>query len=110
MAIKSSRAVLKTALLAPGGTLLAWGVQKFIAGEPVVAAVGGVVGALLIGGFVLIQEYDLPYEEELVDMIGMQVGSGSSDQISDSLKGMSGDVADSLDENYVSDGSDGSDE
>lgn len=106
MAIKSKRAVLKTALLAPGGTLLAWAVQMFINGEPVTAGVAGVIGALLIGGFVAVQEYDLPYEDEVVSVIGDQVGDSASDEISDSLKDSSDDIADSLEEEYGSGSSD----
>ena len=106
MAINSKRAVLKTALLAPGGTLLAWGVQMLINGEPVTAGVACVIGTLLIGGFVAVQEYDLPYEEEVVDVIGDQIGDTTSGEISDSLKGTSEDVADSLEEEYGSGRSD----
>lgn len=67
MPARKSRTALKTALLAPAGSLIAWGVQQ--AGDPVAGGVAIVVGVVFMAGFVVIQEYDIPYESEIVDII-----------------------------------------
>lgn len=72
MPVNRQRAVLKTALLAPGGTLLTWGVQMLINGDPLTGGIGVLIGTLFIGGFVVVEEYDIPYEDEIVALIGSQ--------------------------------------
>jgi len=69
MATNKSRMVLKTALLAPVGPIEAWGVQQLLSGDPVAGVTAMVIGALFVGAFVAFQEYDLPYESEIVDLI-----------------------------------------
>lgn len=72
MPASKRRMALKTALLAPAGTIMPWGVQRLLSGEPATGAAAVVIGAIFIFGFVAIQEYDLPYEQEIVDAIADQ--------------------------------------
>lgn len=69
MPARKSRMALKTALLAPAGSLIAWGVQQAIAGEPITGGVAALVGLAFMTGYVVLQEYDIPYEEEIVEII-----------------------------------------
>lgn len=75
MPASKQRMALKTALLAPAGTVMPWGVQKLLSGEPATGAAAIVIGTLFIGTFVAIQEVDLPYESEIIDTIsGLSAG------------------------------------
>ena len=74
---------LKAGLLAPAGTILPWGVQKALSGEPVVGTAAIVIGTLFIVGFVAVQEYDLPYEDEIVSIIESQDPAETADAAQD---------------------------
>jgi len=67
--MKSQRAALKTALLAPSGPVLAWGIQTALAGEVATGLVAVVIGVGMVGGFVVMEEHDIPYESEIIDLI-----------------------------------------
>lgn len=93
MPVNSSRVVLKTALLAPGGVLIAAGLQTALAGDALFGGVVTVAGIALIGGFVLLEEYDLPYETEIVSLIESQVDEGDDpEEIADRVIAMLEDV------------------
>jgi len=81
MPVDNKRTILKTALLAPGGALLSWGSQQLIAGEPYVGGVGLVVGTLFIAGFVLLNEYDVPYQGEIEVILRNELSGYSSEEI-----------------------------
>lgn len=98
MAVDKKMAVFKTALLAPGGTLLAWAVQQLLVGDPLTGGVAFVIGLAFIGGFVVLNERDIPYEDELASILNDQLQDVSEEQISDALKRTSEDVADSVEE------------
>ena len=56
----------KAALLAPVGPIMAWGVQRLLSGQTVVGVTAIIIGAMFTTGFVVVQEYDIPYEEEII--------------------------------------------
>jgi len=66
---RKSRMVLKASLLSPVGPIEAWGVEQLLSGDPVAGAVAMIVGVLFVAAFVAIQEYDIPYEQEIVAAI-----------------------------------------
>lgn len=96
MAVNKKTAVLKTALLAPGGTLLAWAVQKALLGEPITGVVSFLTGLFLIGAFVVLNERDIPYDGEIVPILAEQLENVSEKQIAEALKRNSEEVADSI--------------
>jgi len=69
MPARKSRMVLKASLLSPVGPIEAWGVEQLLSGDPVAGAVAMLIGVLFVGAFVAIQEYDIPYEQEIVAAI-----------------------------------------
>lgn len=94
MPVDNRRAILKTALLAPGGTLMSWGAQMLVDGDPATGGVGMVLGLAFFAGFVLIEEYDIPYESEILELLASQdteavveAGKEASEQAGDEYDG-----------------------
>lgn len=83
MQAKRSRMALKTALLAPSGSIVAWGVQRSISGDPIAGGVAVVMGIMFVGAYVAFQEYDIPYEEEIVALIEQNKDSLSEEAVQD---------------------------
>ncbi len=83
MPASKSRAALKAALLAPAGTILAWGVQQALSGDGVAGVTAIVIGSLFVTAFVAIQEYDLPYEDEIVEIIKQNRDALSEESVQD---------------------------
>jgi len=98
MAVKTTSAVFKTALLAPGGTLLAWAVQQAITGEFLTAGIAALIGAAFVAGFVVVQERDIPYEDEVAQILSQQLEGVDSDDIAQALQNSSVDIADEVEE------------
>lgn len=69
MSAETERMAIKTALLAPAGPITAWGVQKFLSDEPFVGAAALAIATMFVAGYVAIQEYDLPYEDEIIEIV-----------------------------------------
>jgi len=69
MPANRSNVVAKTALLAPVAPIEAWSVQQLLQGEIVTGVVGMLIGVIFIGGFVLVNEYDIPYEDEILSVL-----------------------------------------
>jgi len=90
MPTNKSRMVLKTALLAPVGPIEAWGVQQLVAGDPVAGGVSMLIGAVFVATFVAFQEYDLPYESEIISVIE----ANSENLDAEDVQAVSEDVAD----------------
>mgnify|MGYP000128983928 CR=1 FL=1 len=106
MPVKKSRVMLKTALLAPAGSLIGWGIQQIVTGDAVTGGVATVIGVGFLGAFVLIQEYDIPYEEELVALI-----AENKDRFdAETVKTISEEVSDEVERRGITSESDGSDE
>ena len=89
MPAHKSRMVLKAALLAPAGTIEAWGVQQLLSGDPVAGGVAMLIGVVFVAAFVAIQEYDLPYEDEIVEIIKQNRDALSEDSVKDISKEVS---------------------
>ena len=98
MPAHKSRMVLKAALLAPVGPIEAWGVQQLLSGDPVAGGVAMIVGVLFVGAFVAIQEYDIPYEQEIVELIEQNPEAFSADNVEDLSKEVA-DVSEKLEQN-----------
>ena len=98
MPAQNSRMVLKAALLAPAGTIEAWGVQQLLAGDPVAGGVAMLIGFVFVGAFIAIQEHDIPYEAEIVDLIEQNPEAFSADNVEDLSKEVS-DVSEKLEQN-----------
>lgn len=94
MATNKSRMVLKAALLAPVGPIEAWGVQQLLNGDPVAGGAAMAIGVLFVGAFVAFQEYDLPYESEIIDLI--EANQDALDE--DDAKQLAKDVSELYDE------------
>jgi hypothetical protein len=90
--------VLKAALLAPAGTIEAWGVQQLLAGDPVAGGVAMLIGVVFVAAFVALQEYDIPYEAEIVELIEQNPDAFSADNVEDLSKEVS-DVSEKLEQN-----------
>jgi len=90
--------VLKAALLAPAGTIEAWGVQQLLSGDPVAGGVAMLIGVVFVGAFIAIQEHDIPYEAEIVELIEQNPDAFSADNVEDLSKEVS-DVSEKLEQN-----------
>lgn len=66
----TNRAALKTALLAPSGPLFAWAIQTALNGNVATGVVGCAIGVAMVAGFVILEEKDIPYEDEIREIIG----------------------------------------
>lgn len=89
MPASKSRVALKAALLAPAGTIVAWGVEQLLSGDGVAGVTAMVIGVLFVTGYVAIQEYDLPYEDEIVALIEQNRDELSEDSVKDISKEVS---------------------
>ena len=89
MPASKSRVALKAALLAPAGTIVAWGVEQLLSGDGVAGVTAMVIGVLFVVGYVGIQEYDLPYEEEIVALIEQNRDALSEESVQDISKEVS---------------------
>jgi len=98
MPAHKSRMVLKAALLAPVGPIEAWGVQQLLAGDPVAGGVAMLIGVVFVAAFVALQEYDIPYEAEIVELIEQNPDAFSADNVEDLSKEVS-DVSEKLEQN-----------
>jgi len=98
MPAHKSRMVLKAALLAPVGPIEAWGVQQLLSGDPVAGGVAMLIGVVFVAAFVALQEYDIPYEAEIVELIEQNPEAFSADNVEDLSKEVS-DVSEKLEEN-----------
>ena len=106
MPAKKSRMALKAALLAPAGSILAWGVQQAIAGDAVAGVAAVLIGTAFVAGFVVLQEHDIPYEEEIVALIAQNKDQFSEETVQDISK----EVSDAAEERDIDlDGSDEND-
>jgi hypothetical protein len=86
MALNTRSAIVKTSLLAPGGSLLSWGIQQLLGGDPYTGAAAVSIGVLLLGGFVILQERDVPYDDEIIEIVDRHLGEMTQDEIEYALK------------------------
>jgi len=98
MPARKSRMVLKASLLSPVGPIEAWGVEQLLSGDPVAGAGAMLIGVVFVGAFVALQEYDIPYEAEIVELIEQNPEAFSADNVEDLSKEVS-DVSEKLEEN-----------
>lgn len=69
MAVRKKKAALKTTLLASAGTVVSWGAQQITSGEPVYGLAAVVSGFVLIAGYVVLQEGDIPYDDRILELL-----------------------------------------
>jgi hypothetical protein len=86
MPANKQRAALKATLLAPATALLAWGVNQFTAGNQETGVIACAVGALMYLLYTGIQEYDMPYEEEIVSVVTTAGAHVTTEDITDAMK------------------------
>jgi hypothetical protein len=86
MPANKQRAALKATLLAPATALLAWGVNQFTAGNQETGVIAFAVGGLMYLLYTGIQEYDMPYEEEIVSVVTTAGATLSTEDITDAVK------------------------
>lgn len=90
--MKTDRAAVKTALLAPVGTVQAWGIQQILGDDPLAGAVAVVLSIGMVATYVIIQEYDIPYEDAIREL----ASSSDTDQTADTVADVSEQVADEI--------------
>jgi len=83
----------KAVLLAPVGPIMAWGVEKLLSGEAVTGGVALVIGTAFTLGFVAVNEYDIPYEDEILSVVADQTTQG---EITDTATEAASRVGDSI--------------
>lgn len=86
MAVDSRRAALKTLLLAPVAPIQVWAIRQLVTGEVVAGAVALVIGMAMVGVYVVIQEYDLPYEEEVTTIAQQLVTDSTQQTVEEAVK------------------------
>lgn len=96
MPVDKRKVTIKTLLIAVAVPLLVYGIEMFIGGQAVQGGVAVAVGVASVGVFVAFQEYDLPYEQEVRDVVK------SADITTEDVKDVTGEVADQLEESDTS--------
>ena len=81
MPADSQRAALKAMLLGPATAIVAWGVDQFTAGNQEAGAVAVAMGVAMYILYTGIQEYDMPYEEEIVSIIETASPAVTEDEV-----------------------------
>lgn len=99
MPVDKRKVTVKTLLVSVAAPLLVFGVQLFIDGQTVQGAVAVVLGVAAAGVFVAFQEYDIPYEEEIRELVA------DADVTTDEIKGVTDDLSSQVDDQLTSSGS-----
>lgn len=104
MPIDKQKVTIKTLLISAAVPLITYGGQMMIGGQTVQGGVAVALGVASVGVFVAFQEYDLPYEEEVREIVD------SADITTEDVKDLTEEVADQIEESNTSTGSADSDE
>jgi len=96
MPTDTKRTALKTLLLAPVPPIQIWAFRQFAAGDPVAGAIAFAAGVLLTAAYVVIQEYDLPYEEEILSIVADNVAAGDDEAVADAVTEMAEETSDAV--------------
>jgi len=86
MPVKKRRTALKAILLAPVAPIEVWGVQELLAGDAVAGAVAILLGMSMVSVYVVVQEYDLPYEDEILAVVADGVTNETTEVVEDTVK------------------------
>ena len=95
MPASKTKMAAKATLLAPVGPIMAWGVEQLLSGAPATGATALVIGTLLTVGFVAVNEYDIPYEDEILSIIQQNT---SQEQVEEAAKDASEYVGEQVNE------------
>jgi len=102
MPASTKRAAAKTVLLGPVAPIEAWGVQQISAGNVTTGLIAMLIGTAFVAAYVVLQEYDLPYESEIISAIDSKT---TPDETAEGAQDVAEDVADAVND-YQSSGSD----
>lgn len=69
MPVDKRKVTIKTLLISASVPLLAFGVERWVANEVTQAAVAFAMGVAFAAVYVAFQEYDVPYEEEIRQIV-----------------------------------------
>lgn len=92
MPVSKRKVTIKTLLMAVAIPMFVFAIQLFTNGQPLQGGVAVVIGVAAIGVYVAFQEYDVPYEEEIRDLVK------STDITTEDVKGLSEEVTRQIDE------------
>lgn len=98
MPVDKRKVTIKTLLVAVAMPLVVFGVQMLLNGQAVQGGVILVLGVATAGVFVVFQEYDVPYEEEIRTVVE------NADITTEDVQGLSEAVAEQVDDRIDSSG------
>lgn len=101
MPVDKRKVTIKTLLVSVAIPLLVFGIQMFLNGQPIQGGVAVVLGVAAVGVFVAFQEYDLPYEPEIRELVK------SADITTGDVKELTEDVSTQVDDRVTTSGSGG---
>lgn len=96
MPIDKQKVTIKTLLISVAVPLITYGGQMMIGGQTVQGGVAVALGVASIGVFVAFQEYDLPYEAEVREVVD------SADITTEDVKDFTEEVAEQIEESDTS--------
>lgn len=80
------KTALKTVLLAPAAPIEVWAIQQLAAGQTVTGGVALVLGMAMVAAYVVIQEVDHPYVDEVLDIVADGVTDDTEGVIEEEVK------------------------
>lgn len=92
MPVDKRKVTIKTLLMAVAIPLIVFGVQMVLDGQVTQGGVVLVLGVVSVGVFVVFQEYDVPYEDEIRDIVR------TSDITTEDVKGLAEAISSQVDE------------
>lgn len=95
MPANKSSVAAKTALLAPVAPIESWAVQQLLSGDVATGVAGMITGAVFVAAFVVVNEYDIPYEDEILSAVAASDPEETADTATDVAEAVGGEVSES---------------